>query len=395
MIGIINNSVSEINYKSGISFKAKPFKYDEALRIKNRMLSFNTYDVYSHTSPDEDTINAAKVIIRKLKEYGKQASLCVNKRKARCLFFSHGNNNFKHDANPADLAIVLDFNARAKIPSLYKEIFNATDPEKIIGFDHHEKTTDPIRADLYSDNTAKSCCSILYRYFEALGEKLSKNDLKSLYCGMLSDYKKSKLVDFKDSKLIKLPALEDDKNSKEVLERVEAQLSDKAKVQIYKHLDVISNLTPKEQSLRKRLVNDIQVTPNGKLAYIIIPVNDKQWHSMGLDTTRNSQILSDLRLRLINDVQNDGLFSPEQKEKLKNVQAVIMFYGMKTAYKMSVHSKDDYAMRIIDYVIETTKPAITPGGHPNRAGGRIASLDKNDVDNFIKGYLTAAEKIDW
>ncbi len=393
IISLKNTQHKNKNLSYNASFRAAPMPVKTAKMFNSIMLNPNvkTADIFCHASPDEDTVNAAKVINNYLKKSGIKTSFCVYGPKLKGLFLGHGKFNIKKDQKPSDLTIILDFISESKISKSFVNIYNES--KNIIGFDHHQKTHDKLKGLFYNDDSAYSCCGIIYRFFESLGEKLSKSDLKSLYCGVLSDYQKSKLITFDNFKLVKLPALNTDKNSKEVLEKIESQLSEKQRNKIYTHLDVLSKLTPEEKSFKENLYSKVKVTPNAKLAYVIIDPDDKEWISLGMKNTKTSPILRNLRLKLLNGVQNDNIFTPEQKEQFKNLKGAIVFYRAGNVYQMSLHTKNQYATDLIEYIKKNLNPDLVAGGHPDRAGGRIFSLDKNEINTFINNFLIAAEKL--
>lgn len=370
-------TVNSVNSKAAnnINFKAKVIPVQAAKSFEAKLLDKNikNIDIYCHASPDEDTVNSMKVFAHWLKKYKKNISVCLNPKDTKNLFFSPSRYKIKKTKTKPDMALIVDFNGEERISEQFKKML----PENIVGFDHHQDMQYPIKGIFYKDISAKSCCSIIFRFFESLGKKLNKNDLKSLYCGMLSDFEKSKLIMLKDSKLIKLPELDADKNSKEILEKIESQLSSKDKEQIYRHLDIISNLTKKEKALQKRLQSEIKYTPNGKFAYVIIPLQDKQWKSLGMDTPRTSAIIKDLRITTLNNTPS--------------IQGVMAFYSAEDCYKMSIHSRNDYAQKLRDYIVQNLNPKLIAGGHPNRAGGHT-SLKPTDINQFIADFLTAAER---
>lgn len=371
---------------NNVPFKGVIIPKEINLRFKNKFLNARSIDIVCHGSPDQDTGNAARPILRWGRQKGKEINICVNWIKTKGLFYRPPKRYLKKNSEPADLIFILDFNSKAKIPKTYLDTFNKTKPENIIGLDHHEQRNDAIKGDIYIDKTAKSACGVVYRFFEGLGEKLPRKDLESLYCGMLSDYEKSKLIEIKNGNLIKLPALDDDKNSKEILEKIESQLSKRSKTKVYKNLDVLSNLTLKEKFFRKKLFSDIKFLPNKQWAYIIIEPDDKKWISLGMKNTRTSQILKDLCSNTLNDNINNEFLSKTQKEQLKNIKGIIIFYRSEGAYQLSAKSKDDSAIKLINTL-------GIGGGKPNRAGGRILSIEKNDVNNFINKALNAAETL--
>lgn len=394
LISVKNTINNKPSSGKNVSFKAAPIPYKLASELNAKLLdpAIKSFDIFCHASPDEDTVNVGKVLNNYLKKHGKKMDFCVCSPKLKGLFLGHGKFNIKNNSEPADAALVLDFSSKSKVSRQFADVLNKS--KKLIGFDHHQVTSDAIYGFIYRDDTAYSCCGVLYRFFESIGEKLKKNDLKSLYCGMLSDYQKSKLIKFDNASLIKLPALEKDPNSKEILEKIGSQLSDKEKMKIHKHIDVLSRLSPQEQAFRKSLFPKINVTPNGKLAYVVIEPDDKEWISLGMKNTKTSPILRDLRLRLLNGVQSDDAFTASQKEQFKDLKGAIVFYRAGHVYQMSIHTKDEYANDLIKYVKTNLNPNLTADGHPNRAGGRIFTLDKNEVNTFINNFLIAAEKLD-
>lgn len=394
-VGISNN-------KNNVSFGAKPIPKTVLKTFEQKLANVKTVDIYSHSSLDEDTINSTKVIYNWLKKLGKEVSICADTKETKGLFFKLSKHyKIKKDmTQKPDLSFLVDFNSLQRAPKDYLGSLKSN-LNNLIGLDHHDSVSDTVlKKNAYIDNKSHSCSGIVYRFFEGLNVKLKKADLESLYCGMLSDYKKSKLISISSSpdglKLNKLPKLYENKNSTEVLEKLESKLDQKSKAKILKHLDVLSNLSPKEKIFRESLSSRVQVTKNGELAYLIIEPNDKQWRALGMDNTRTSDIIADFRSRLITP-ENDACFSPELKNKLKKVKGAIIFYRNSekadSSYKMSIHSKDDYAKRLIDGVKANLNPDLIAGGHADRAGGKVNSCQKSDVDKFINDFLTAAENL--
>lgn len=383
-----------------VSFAARPIPRHVVKGFVRDLQRAEKIDIYVHAAPDEDTINSAQVFYNWIKKMGKNVSICANPRELKGLFLKHKNKyKIKNDSKSADLALVLDFNSESRISNTFSKKLKQS--KKIIGLDHHHTVDDGIRKHLYIDNKAASCCGLVYRFFEGLGSKLKKSDLQKLYCGMISDYKKSKLIDIKTKhnsiEIIKLPAFFEDKNSKEVFEKVEAKLNKKSRSKVYKHLNIIGNLTSKESAFREKSISKVQVTPNGKLAYLVIEPHDRDWALIGMDNNRTSAIISDIRSRLIANNKNDKSITKELKNKLKDVEGAIVFYrtsvSPKSEYRMSITSKGDYAQRLINYIQTNITPNLIAGGHPNRAGGKITTFKKEEVDKFVGNFLIAASKL--
>ena len=380
---------------SNLNFKAKPIPKSVIDKTKNELLakSINKIDIYCHSSADEDTINSAKVFYNWLTRNGKDVKICVPKAEVEKLYFSSNEYNLKgSDSVVPDKSIVLDFNSKERLSSEYIDLFKNNSPQNIIGYDHHTPSN-ILNGDFYVDDSAKSCCGVLTRFFEGLGEKLSKKDNKNLYCGMVSDYKKSGLVCLIKTEdgynLIKSEKLLNDKNSLDVFNKIDNSLNNVDKQDIYKHLDPLARLTKDEKQLRKKLFSEIQVSPNGKMAYVIIPPNDNLWKKVGMDTPTTSEILKDLRVQVSTNSQNVTFLSMEQKQKMKDVDTVIAFYQKDNEYRMSIHSKSNSALKLIDYIKENINPNLIAGGHADRAGGKVDSLKKEDVNNFINSFIKA------
>ncbi len=409
---IVNNNIQNNNF----SFRAKPISRAVASNIYSKISdpSIKTVDIYTHVLPDEDTLNSAKVMYNFLQSLGKKVRICTEEKETKGLFFSP-NYKLKQTDKEPDMHLIVDFNSTERFPQKSLLQFNKSPQKPTVILDHHNIQPNTLETNsqkdgLYVDETAKSCSGVIFRFFETLGQKIEKTDAKNLYCGMLSDYSKSKLVSIENTptgaKLIKLPELENDKNSKEVLEKLEAQLDKDSKQEVYNHLDIFAKLNAKEKKFMNDLPQKIKISPNGKLAYIVIKPDSKIWASIGMDTVHSSKILSSLRTRIINNPEKDNVFSPELKEKLKNVQAAMVFYKIapnSNKYKISIHSKKESinAKDFIDkskiewdkYLTQSGKSIeYQGGGHSDRAGGGILSCDKEDINAYINCFIKTVEQ---
>lgn len=396
MFNTIGSYTQNNNYnRSNVAFGAKPVAKETALYYINKIKDSGAKRIHlhGHSSLDNDSYESENGLSQLLKAMGVDNYVCAKNEQLKGLFLSRSKEIYKGDKQP-DLIVTLDFNDIKRVPKLYKDVFEKN-KGNIIGLDHHLRT-DTMKGDFYIDETAKSCSGIVFRFAEALGVKLRKRDYRGLYCGMLSDYQKSKLIKFEDGQLIKMPELYEDKNSLEVLEKVEKLINNKDKAKVFKYLDIMSNLTPKEMAFRDKLPSMVQVSPNGKLAYVAIDPKDKQWAGIGMDNDRTSAILRDLRLKMLDNSKSD-IFNQKQKQMLKNAKAAIIFYRTSSkshgCYQMSLHSKDSYAEKIIKYIKTNLDPELEAGGHENRAGGRVHSVSRQDANQFVNLFIQAAEKI--
>lgn len=389
----------DLTVSTNFSFRAKPIPKDVINKTTRDLLVKNVkdIDIYCHSSADEDTVNSAKVLGNWLIENGKKVNFCVPKSEVKYLYFDTRKYNLKNTDIPADRTVIVDFNAQERLSEHFKNLFAQNQTKNIIGYDHHSRGDAPLRGDFYIDDSAKSCCGVLTRFFEGLGRSLNKSDVKSLYCGMVSDYKKSGLLKITKEKssynVQKTDKLLNDKNSLEVFNKLDKQLSIEEKNNIYKHLDPLSRLTSKEKLLRKRLFRDIKITPNGKMAYVVIPPDDKLWQKVGMDTPATSEILKDLRVRISEKSSNIEFLTSKQKKDIEKVDTVIAFYrkaANSNEYRMSIHSQSNSALKLIDNA-KRLNSNIIAGGHSDRAGGRIDSVAENDVKNFVDAFVKASD----
>jgi len=389
--GLLNSS----NYLRSAVRIPKPVLKTFVSKVSNA----DTIAVLTHISPDQDTLSSSMAIYDWLKQLGKNVSLCVNIKDTKGLYFpSPKHYKIKTDlSKTSDLIFANDFNGYERLSENSAKALKSIAEGKKLGTDHHYFSSTLISKDnFFIDPEFGSNSGITYMLLTDLKAKINKADLEALYCGMLSDYTKSKFVSIKGGKLTKLPALCENKKANAVLKRIELNLSQRSKDKIYKNLDILSRLTPAEQTFSKNLISKVKVTKNGELAYIVIPQGDKEWINLGEDNPITSAILSDMRPRILNP-EKETAFSPELRGKLKNVKGAIIFYSAvekgKSVYKMSIHSKSDYAKRLIDYVKTNINPNLIAGGHEDRAGGSVLSCQKADVDKFINDFLTAADAL--
>ena len=59
---------------------------------------------------------------------------------------------------------------------------------------------------------------------------------------------------------------------------------------------------------------------------------------------------------------------------------------------LSIQTKEDYAKQIIDN-IKTTCPELVAGGHENRSGGSIETLDTQKCHDWVNLFVNSADKI--
>ena len=388
--------MNSINTKLDINFKAKPFSQKEATIILRELSSKNvkSVDLFCHTSADEDTINSAKVFYNWLTSLGKNVRICVEKSETKQLYFDENKYKIKYDNKISDKAVLLDFNSKERITDSVAKILSKFSSQDIFGLDHHAKSQHTIGGSLYVDDSARACCAILSRFFDKLNIKLNNEDLQSLYCGIVSDYQKSGFLKVeKDSNkyIVKeTKKLLEDKNALEVYQNINRSLNETKKQEILSRLDVLSRLSPDEKALQEKIFSNVQFSKNKDIAYVVIDPKDELWQRVGMDNRTTSAIMKDFRLRVLKNA-NDELLQP-YNDDLKKVKTVIVFYRKNpetNEYRMSIHSKENKALEIIEKATKIN-PSITAGGHEDRAGGKIDSINLKDVQNFVNAMINQA-----
>ena len=393
----LNNN---INFQS---FKAKKMPYNTAKAIDDKLKSAKNVTIMCHEASDKDTANAAMVMWQYLNSQSQNAKVvlsqdlkALNLRKIDCPIVQ--SKDFDEENSDDNVLLCVDFSAKERMPeNLLPYLENA---KNWVCIDHHTgfdlKSTEEVEKNpelFYQDTSAKSTTGILYRYFEALGEKdyIDENVAYDLMSGFVSDCSKKKLVvcDGKKGTITPQEKLKEDKDAYEVFNNLYQKLSDEQIAQIAKDSDIISSLTPKEKAFREYVFNSAKVTNDGKIAYVAFSPNSKIWNEMGADNTRTSAILSNFRQEILKN--------PFDDEKFKNVKAAMVFYRADNIYRVSIHSKDE---NLIDFYEEAKSkmdenidvPCFI-GGHPTRGGGKILSLDEQDCREFMSNILSCSQNL--
>lgn len=422
--------------RKGISFKACQMPVSVAQSIDKKLMKARSVDLFCHTSPDEDTFNSAKVMYKYLSSMGKKVRIIISGNLKGLYEYNDKNLKILNPAtiNPitigrADMAFVLDLNAANRVSKESSQILKKYKSGEILGFDHHvpAKAEEPVtknyihicntldaeqlanqtkrsKALMYIDSTAKSCNSILFRFFEALKKQIPDDTLKSLYCGMSDDMMKSGFLEFSSENGLKIlkqsEKLAQDKynNARDVYSQVNEKIPLSVKSDIANHLDTLGKLTPAERDFQKKLFTEkIKFSNNGKLAYVAISPSDEEWQKLGQDNSVTSAILSDFRVKAIT---NAKAFDPTLQEKLSKIEAVAVFYRgpvepdpSKELYRVSIHSKNGAAQKLLEHIRANLYEELKAGGHTDRIGGRINATDDTTCSKWVNYFITAAESL--
>lgn len=381
------------NRMANVSFKANVMPKNQAKHIDNILHSGKSVDIFCHAMSDEDTFNSATAFYNYLKDEG------INAR----IIASGGKDNYNYDTSKyniidakdvnentqkADVALCVDFSSKDRLATNVFKHLQKYDAKTIVGLDHHddknkiipdfnqvtkayEKNNVPEMEakNYYVDSSSKSNCGIIYRFFEALGKKPSKEISRALFTGFQDDVSKDK------SHL--------DKNSKEIQSKLIKSLNIIDLAKVGKHFIDKTKYTKDEKEFAKGLGQRTQYSNNGKLAYVEIKAEDKEWNKIGRNTERVVKIL--------------GKFRKQTLSNNKNLEAVAVFYPCSdgVTYKMSLLSNKDYAMKMVDYVKDNYKKDLVAGGHNNRCGGTIQTTNPEEQHAWVNNFIKASENIQY
>jgi len=295
--------------------------------------------------------------------------------------------------NP-DVVFCVDFGGKERVlPNVLSHIQKAP---LIMGFDHHSETDisndsfiqfqRPLlddeyvasRANFYSDMSAKSATSVIYRFFEALNGDVDNLQAYDLFSGFIDDVAKRSLVKVDGIKGTIEPQKEliKDKNAYEVFSKLKEKLTDEQIKTIAKNIDALSSLTQEEQAFKDSLWDRLAYSENGKIAYIEIAPDDEEWEKLGGDNVITSRILNNFRQEVL--------------AKNEDVEIAFAFYEAHGNYRLSAHSNKPKLLEFFKYVENNKIPNFSQnsGGHPTRGGGGIKTNDPKICHSWVMDIVS-------
>ena len=380
---------------SSIEFTANRMSKAQAQFVDRELRKAKNVDIICHDTTDKDAANSALAMWEYLNNIGVHSRIIISQKNPKLLNlrtynFNIVQSNDKDEIEKVkpDIAFCVDFGSEKRIsPIVYEHILKAP---KIMGFDHHKdldiakdgyiQFQEPIEnsqnilssAPFYSDNSAKSATSVIYRYFEALDKKFSKDIAYDLFFGFISDCNKKGLVvcDGNKGTIIACDELKKDKNAYEIYQNLRKMLTDEDISFMAKKIDIMADLTDEEKSFSDSLYKKINFSKNGKVAYVAIAVDDEEWKSLGEDNIRTSAILNNFRRNVL--------------KLYPDVKVALVFYKAEGAYRISIHSKDFNLDEFYDYAKDNIDFDFSLGGHSDRGGGKLSSLDIDTCNGWIE-----------
>ena len=381
----------KINY-TNINFKAKKMSVKQADYIDNILKKSKDIDIICHETTDRDAANSALAMYDYLKQQGINARIILSQNLESLTLRNKNANiiqakNLEENSKP-DTVLCVDFSAKERVaPNVLEHIKKANN---IVGFDHHIdaniiENPNEITPDItpfYVDTTAKSATSVIYRFFEALDENISKETAYDLFFGLISDCNKKGLIhcDGIKGEINETEELIQDKNAYEIYLKLKEKISDEDISDIARKIDIITNLTDDEKEFYKSLYKKIKFSKNQEIAYVMIPPDDTTWKKLGGDNTTTSSILNQFRRDIL--------------RKYKNTKIAVAFYEANGTYRASFHSKEKNLEDL--YILSKDKikeKGFTIGGHNNRGGAKILSTEPDICEKWAKEIINCANLI--
>lgn len=383
------------------SFKANKMSTMQANYVDKKLKEAKNVDIITHDMTDRDGANSALAMWEYLNNQRINARVIISKKIPQALGLRNYDCNIvqafdkeKVAQITPDIAFCVDFGGSERVlPNVYEHIQKAP---IVMGFDHHSEVDiarddfiqfkRPLyddeciltKANFYSDMTAKSATSIIYRFFEALGQEINSNQAYDLFLGLIDDTTKRALVkcDGQKGTITAQKALYEDKNALEIYTKLKEKLSEEQIASIAKTVDLISSLNEEQQQFKDSLYDKLKLSANGKIAYIEIPPDDKQWQDLDGDNTITSTILNRFRQEVLAD-NND-------------IQAIFCFYEAHGNYRLSAHAKNPNLLDFFKYIEENKIPDFTKisGGHPTRGGGGIKTNDPQTCHTWVQNIIS-------
>lgn len=390
----------KINH-SNTAFLANKIPQKQAQYFNNALKNSKHVDIVCHESTDRDSANSALAIYDYLESLGIGARIILSQN-PKSLGIKDGNKNIIQAANikmqsTPDTVLCVDFSATDRITK--DALSYVKQAKSILCMDHHDgmnftdhdytyitgEIKNPENSEtvssFYIDTSAKSTTSIVYRFFEALGKEISNETAYELFSGLADDCSKRGLVKCNGSEGTIVPdkKLAQDKNAFEVFNCLYSKLTQEQIKQISSQIDIMSNLNEEESNFYNSLYERVKFAKNGKIAFVEILPDDKEWEKLGKDNSRTSRIMNRFRQNLLKD---------------KDIETAIVFYSTNDAYRLSIHSSKNQLNEFYNRAHENIKnyDGFSIGGHNDRGGGKIASLDNGTCHHFVQEIIKCLSK---
>ena len=306
--------------------------------------------IVGHKNPDGDAIGSCLGLYYFLKGRGHQPQVIMPNDFPTFLKWLPGCDQIlTYEKNPkevrgsiksADIIFTLDFNALNRTGDLCEILEKVPDPFVMI--DHHQQPDDYAIA-MYSDVTMCSTAQMVYHFIESLDgtSEISAEIATNLYVGIMTD-----------TGSFRFPA------TTATTHRVIAHLIDSGAKNSEIHQNVYDTNRPSRLKLLGAALNNLQILPKYRTAYISISQNE-------LDT--------------YNFKKGDTEGFVNYALSVENIIFAIIFIENKkeNITKISFRSKGDFSVN------QFAREHYNGGGHTNAAGGRSLQLLDTTINEFI------------
>lgn len=319
-------------------------------KLKNIILSNNSFLITTHVNPDADAIGSEIAFYQLLKTLGKKSFVINHSETPYNLKFLDSDNvirQFNLDDhsdlfNKVDVLVALDFNRIDRTVSMKKK-FEQSKAIKIC-IDHHQDSEKFVDYEFIDTDYAATGDIIFSLISETKIVPITKEIAEPIYAAIMTDtgsFRFERTTAKLHLKVARL--LEAGVNPTEIYDKI----YDQSKFSKIKLLG--------------RALESIQIVANGKIAYMIITQKD---------------------FEELNAIESDTENFVNYNLSIENVLLGILFIELKNGFKVSFRSKGNIP-------VNKLAAEFGGGGHTNASGARF--FEKKMNDEIIKLILSKAE----
>jgi len=326
--------------------------------LKKHLSTPQNIVIVPHRNPDGDAIGSTTALYGYLKQLDHNCSIISPNDYPEFLKWMPFTNDImvynkeKSTADDliikADLIFILDQNAFHRAGDM-EEILTGTKSTYVM-IDHHQQPDD-FATYMYSDTTMSSTCEMIYHFMDMMGHTdfITPDMAACMYTGIITDTGNFKYRSTTSTTL-----------------RVAAQLKDKGADSESINRNIYDVNTPSRMKLLGVALNNLQILPEYKTAYITITQKELNDNNFKKGDTEG--------------FVNYGL-------SLKGIVFALIFIENKDdqIIKISLRSKGDFDVNSL------AREHFNGGGHKNAAGGR-SDLNMKATEQKLISILPTYEK---
>ncbi|WP_405351899.1 bifunctional oligoribonuclease/PAP phosphatase NrnA [Nonlabens sp. Asnod3-H03] len=326
--------------------------------LKNHLSTPQKIVIVPHRNPDGDAIGSTTALYGYLKQLGHNCTIISPNDYPDFLkwmpftdeIMVYEKQKTVADSliQDADFIFILDQNAFHRAGDM-ETILTATDTTYVM-IDHHQQPDD-FATYMYSDTSMSSTCEMIYHFIDMMGhtDLITVDMASSMYTGIITDTGNFKYRSTTSATL-----------------RVAAHLKDKGADSEAINRNIYDVNTPSRMKLLGVALNNLQILPEFKTAYITLTQQELNDNNFKKGDTEG--------------FVNYGL-------SLKGIVFALIFIENKDdgIIKISLRSKSDFDVNLL------AREHFHGGGHKNAAGGR-SDLDMKATERKLISILPSYEK---